>query len=457
MARFLHPVYFGGIGDALKGRRIISVGNVTSDEVLTKLSRLDELRELQIAGDVTDNGLTNLRGITSLKVLRIRSDRVTAGGLAELSVPYLEVLELHGSKITDECLRWANGLTQLRVLDISGPGITDAGMQHITELREIRRLSLQNTLVTNDGLSKLKKLNQLESVELSGAKTTMGGLAHLMMDLQGRPFGEWFPAKVIREVDRGRVYVSMSGEQFQDDFLPYLLNAVPDATELELIETKVSSKGISALSGLATLKHLALRNMSVAVVADVPSLQRLSLISLGGNPLPELRNMPQLQAIAFAGAQWNLASREDDQPYAGNNFRQLIEFGKTTPSLNTLIFEGSEIDDKQVALLSSMNIVELNLGGTKITDESLKRVGKMPTVMTLRLRDTSVTNGGVVELGVARLKSLDLGSNTQITDAIIPTLVKMKSLEQLGIVNTGITTSGAAKLRKLLPNCDIIF
>ncbi len=71
----------GKLTFALRRRRITSVGNVTSDEALSKMSRLRELREVQIAGAVTDDGLSNLRDITSLTELRIHSDGVTASGL----------------------------------------------------------------------------------------------------------------------------------------------------------------------------------------------------------------------------------------------------------------------------------------------------------------------------------------------------------------------------------------
>lgn len=420
-----------GIG-ALSLRRIASVVNVTSDDVLAKMSTLTDLRKVGISGPVTDSGLANLRNTASLTELQIKSDQITVSGLRELAdVVDLEVLELSGERFSDDCLLWASKFTGLKELHLSGSGFTDAGIRHIAELRRIRHLSLRGTLVTNDGLAELSELTDLQKIELPDSSTVVG-LAHLIMDLQGREFGEWFPAEVIREPDRGRVYLGLSGGRFQDEVVPYLLRGISEVTELELDSTAITPDGLTTLGGLPNLKHLVLRNITTSVVEGFPGVEQLSLISVGDKPLPVLKDMPSLQAIAFAGAHWNEASSETDETFAGNRLVHVVELGRESPKLQTLIFEGSAIGDEHIAQIAAMKLTHLNLWGTKVTNESVRLLS-----------------------GMSSLTHLNLGS-TEITDASIGALKRLVSLQELGLRGTGVAKSGCDELRKTLKDCHII-
>ncbi len=474
------PDNSGGLG-ALVLRRITSVVNVTSDDVLAKMSSLTALRKVGIVGPVSDGGLVNLKHATSLAELRIKSDHVTVKGLHQLeNIGDIEVLELSGERFTDDCLLWASKFTALKELHLSGAGFTDAGIKHIAELRELGDLSLSGTLVTNDGLAQLGKLKNLQKVKLSDA-STVGGLAHLIINLQGREFGDWFPIELIREPDRDRVYVGLSGRRFQDDVVPYLLKGIPEVTELELNSTAISSDGLRALGVLPNLKHLVLRAVDASVLEGFPGVERLSLVSFGEQPLPVLKDLPALRAIAFAGAHWNEAASETDKAFLGNGLEHVVELGRTTPTLRRLIFEGSVIGDEHVAQIAAMKLTHLNLSGTRVTDESVSLLSEMesltqlnlgrtgitdgslqplsnlPNLDSLQIRGTNVTDVGIPELQMAHsLRYLGLSWNRQVTDAGIVALKSMSSLRGLGLSGTGVTKAGIVELKKTLSDCEIV-
>lgn len=471
-----------GLG-ALSRRRITSVVNVTSDDVLERMTSLTDLRRVGIWGPVTDNGLANLQNATSLTELRIKSDQITVSGLRELTnAGGMEVLELSGKRFTDDCLLWASKFTGLKELHLSGPGFTDSGIKHISELRGLRSLFLGGTLVTNDGLADLSKSTDLQKVELSDT-CTVGGLAHLIMDLQGREFGEWFPAEVVRDPDSDRVYVGLFGRRVQDDAVPFLLRGIPELTELELDSTAITSNGLKALGGLPNLKHLALRDSDASVVEGFPGLECLSLISFGGKSLPIMRNLPSLQAIAFAGAHLDgsVASSETDEKFLGNGLAHVVELGSTTPTLRTLVFDRSAIGDKHIAQIAAMKLTHLNLSGTEITDEgvsmlsemsslthlnlgstgitddSLRVLSSLPNLESLQIRGTNVSDRGIPELQAAqRIRYLGLSWNRQLTDASIGALKSLVSLRELGLMGTGVTKAGCAELRETLEGCRIL-
>ena len=73
----------------------------------------------------------------------------------------------------------------------------------------------------------------------------------------------------------------------------------------------------------------------------------------------------------------------------------------------------------------------------------------------LDFRNTQITDASLKD--VAKLKKLEmLGlDNTQITDAGLKEVAKLQKLEVLYLNNTQITKTGVAELRKAVPNCEI--
>ena len=99
--------------------------------------------------------------------------------------------------------------------------------------------------------------------------------------------------------------------------------------------------------------------------------------------------------------------------------------------------------------LSGRPVVEVNLGGTKITDAGLKELKELKGLRALNLTSTQITDAGVKDLKELRgLRFLAL-NRTQITDAGLKDLKELKGLEKLELWKTQITDAGLIDLKEL--------
>ena len=94
-----------------------------------------------------------------------------------------------------------------------------------------------------------------------------------------------------------------------------------------------------------------------------------------------------------------------------------------------------------------LQLEDLSLAVTKITDAGLVDLQKLSRLATLELSETSVSDAGLQTLaGLTNLRSLDL-CKTQITDAGLPSLAALKNLDDLNVENAAITPSAIERLR----------
>jgi hypothetical protein len=67
-----------------------------------------------------------------------------------------------------------------------------------------------------------------------------------------------------------------------------------------------------------------------------------------------------------------------------------------------------------------------------------------------------VTDAGLAHLvGLTSLRELNLW-NTEVTDAGLAHLAGLKSLQELSLWGTRVTNAGVARLKKRLPDCNIL-
>jgi len=115
-------------------------------------------------------------------------------------------------------------------------------------------------------------------------------------------------------------------------------------------------------------------------------------------------------------------------------------------------------DDAAVAKLIPVAdaIVDLDLGGSRITDAALPNVAKMPRVSRLRLENTTVTDQALAPLKqMPKLESLSL-YGCPITDAGLPALAEIPSLKHVYLGATKVTPQGLAALKQKAPHLDIV-
>lgn len=94
--------------------------------------------------------------------------------------------------------------------------------------------------------------------------------------------------------------------------------------------------------------------------------------------------------------------------------------------------------------------IHLDFSGSAISDDDLAAIPFPDTVRSISLRDTKVTDRGVLQLQRARnLEKLDLG-NTQVTNQILDILADIASLRTVYVTSPNYSQDNQEKLRVVL-------
>jgi len=221
---------FGAIGNLpeLRGLRLLSCG--VSDERLESLSRLKNLKELELDGNpIRGSGLMWLDGLPELEVLSLNFCRLADHELTGFPrLPALRVLHLSGNQLGDAGLAIIGvaDLPNLASLYISRTDITDAGLKALLPLKNLEDLNLTETRVDGTGLPALRSL-PIRSFRLSRTPLDPGTLGSLAD----------FPH--LRALD-------ISGTRLTDDDLP-VLDSLSHLVYLNVTRTRVSAEALDRL------------------------------------------------------------------------------------------------------------------------------------------------------------------------------------------------------------------
>jgi hypothetical protein len=93
------------------------------------------------------------------------------------------------------------------------------------------------------------------------------------------------------------------------------------------------------------------------------------------------------------------------------------------------------------------NLKSAGFCGTNLDDAGLEHVSHVATLENLNLQDTKVSNDALVHLArLPRLKHLRLKENSQLTNECVPHLMRLESLIDLQIHETAIDQQGLSHL-----------
>src|SRR5579885_1091410 len=187
----------------------------------------------------------------------------------------------------------------------------------------------------------------------------------------------------------------------------------------------------------------------------------------GGTPLMPRRLIPAgvlallAAGLYFAQAQ-DKVKRSDAELKAMAKIRQhgglVLELAQNDPRLEVsyLQKEGKFSDDYLTPLKDLKEVVHLNLRGQDVTDAHLTHLKGLTSLTRLHLEKTKVTDKGLENLkGLTNLEYLNL-YGTDITDAGLVNLEGMKKLKHLYLWQTKVTDAGVARLKKALPQVEIV-
>jgi mono/diheme cytochrome c family protein/uncharacterized membrane protein len=136
----------------------------------------------------------------------------------------------------------------------------------------------------------------------------------------------------------------------------------------------------------------------------------------------------------------------------------ILPLSKEQNQLEVSAVNARTFNDQQAALLPKLTeqIVWLKLGDTEITDATLAQVAKLKNLQKLHVEQTRITDAGLKNLkGLTNLEYLNL-YGTGVTDAGLAELAALKHLKTVYLWQTKVTEEGLANLKKTMPDLDVI-
>lgn len=413
-------ITFADPDSAFTFRKISVVQNVLSDDVVESISGLAGLKKVQLSMNVTAAGLQQLSRSSSLEELRIDSLRISEDELVVLrDFRNLKRLVLSGPQFTDAALVQVAKVKKLQSLQLSGASVTDAGLQNLNGMRALSELDLAKTKISDEGLLGLRNLPSLKRINFSETQIKAATVAHIVMDVNGHPFGDWFPAQVNRA--EGRTTLQLGGEQITDDAVPYLIRGLPQTTDIELSRTGMTSVGLLKFKELSKLKSLRINNADpFTAVEGLPELEELVIGSWGNRTVPQLNDLPKLTSLKVQIS--GMAIRSEA-------LKPFFDFIADAPNLRRLEFDGPFDGAMAKEISQCGSLVELKLHGVALRDTEITHLANLKNLQSLTLARSQITDAGARQLDdLKQLRHLKLMHNQSVTDACLSAL-KLKPEE----------------------------
>jgi Leucine-rich repeat (LRR) protein len=122
---------------------------------------------------------------------------------------------------------------------------------------------------------------------------------------------------------------------------------------------------------------------------------------------------------------------------------------KDKPSTRVLKLDNSTTSDSELAEIVANNpdLVELTLGGTKITDAGIEHIAQLKKLRKIRLSKTTISNAAGTKLAkIPTLQDIDV-SQTEFGDAGLESLKPLAKIKRLNLYLTKVTDAGTAKFK----------
>jgi len=300
---------------------------------LERIKKLPRLESLAIDGDAIHGAdLDALDCLESLEHLSIASSRGSA------------IRDYRGGLIKDEDLVPLERATRLEGLGLSYHPIGDAGMAHLRNCRKLTVLNIDGTNVGDDGLKSLSEMSSLRQLNICYTRVTDEGL------------------KSLRHCD--------------------------SLVEIMIGGNKITGAGFAEMGPKPKLKSLLAYSMPIndSALAHLKQFPELALVMLNdtdvtGAGLTILKDVPSLQAVAVGNCPITEKNIGDFQIPAG--------WTSITLSSNDL----GDADIRRLKFPDS--IVEVELWGTLISDDTLDHLARLPNLVSLNVSFTYVTPEGL--------------------------------------------------------------
>ncbi len=339
---------------------------VDSDDALSKLDGMHNLKTLGFLGDVSNSGLKHLKSMNAIENLTI-----------------------------------------------SSPRVTDEGLRHIASKTALKKLNLEGTEITGAGLLHLTRLRRLEKLTIDGTRMSHADVIRLFVE-QGRGALDALVAtgQLVQRPDEDEPFdLRLEGEQVTDELIEFLVQ-MPMLKGIALQSTSVTETGLKLLGAMPQLKSLVLRGEEVR--RKLPTMPHIEAFDVSGKNFSakqlsqHLRSLPQLKFLSLSGT-----------PMVDEDLAVIVQ----SPSLQELSLGATKLEGNGLRHLGVLTkLRHLQLGGSNITDQGLTHLSRLPSLRELGLSYTSISDAGATHLKELKaLLQLDLG-HTDMTQSAVEEL-----------------------------------
>ena len=200
-----------------------------------------------------------------------------------------------------------------------------------------------------------------------------------------------------------------------------------------------------------------------------PEIFAVNLLSpqLGDVGLSHLANLPNLSSLSLSGSQVTdrgllplLKCRGlrmlilDSSQLTAESLKTISQFSE----LSQLGLDGLPVTDASLAELEKLpNLSHLRIHSCKqLTDACGSILARLPKLSTLTADNTELGDEGVRELSLSKSLSILTLYGIKMTNASVPSLSRMTSLNHIDVRQTALTADGVQKLVAALPHCRIV-
>jgi len=135
----------------------------------------------------------------------------------------------------------------------------------------------------------------------------------------------------------------------------------------------------------------------------------------------------------------------------------VLPVGRESNYVSVSFVNARSATDAELELLLSLKkqLLWLDLGRTKITDEGLRSVAQLTALRQLRLEYTMISDNGIKNLAsLPELNYLNL-AGTKITNEGLAFLSELKKIKNIFVYQTGVTAKGLREFSLRLPNARV--
>ena len=356
-----------------------------------------------------------------------------------------QMLDLSNVNTSDAGLRVVAGMPRLRGIIVLGRSVTDAGVKALAGCRSLETVHLGTERVTDAGVRELAALPNLRTLSLA------------MVPVHGSAFEAFAEAKSLAEV------TVSSTATLTDDGVRHLAR-IPNLRTLDI--RNLGSRGKVTTAGI---RLVADGRVPARFKFDPALLDDDLFVALVGKgwlygpraatdlyPRPAAAN--RVRRVELTGA--NLTDRGFAAllPCVNVDFLDLTGTGVTDESLKkmagfrwlTALHLGrTKVTAAGLEAVAGLPLRRLSLDGRELTEDAFKAVGRMASLDGLNLSEAKMNAGWIAHLsGLSKLKDLDV-TRAAFDDAAAKVVAGMSGVETVRADETKLTDTGFADLLKL--------